>query len=216
MDWSTSVLQNVRRHDLRPRARLRPRGLHPRGGRPGRRPVERDRLRSLRSGRARRPDGAIRPPWPGGGERPPREGYYTGGNIIGAAEEPPPGLRRGLGLAPPAYNPHSGTDWAHLVPDPRDRPRGGGPAPSLAFPLVPHSAAIDAPWNNPAPTAPSPVCAGRKEGFGASPSDHSLQLIKVFLLIVIVVLLAMTLMAAAGSLAPSSVAAEAVSASARP
>jgi len=151
----------------------------------------------------------------GGGRRETfQEGYYTGGNIISTPRD---NLHRIYGAAwderPQRYNPRSGPDWARLVPDPRDRPYGGGPTPSPAYPIIPHSAAIDNIWDNSAPTAPSRECGrdpspplehfggGAPSGRGVAPvtncgADHALQLVKVFLLIIIVVLLAMTLMAA--------------------
>lgn len=181
-------------------------------------PWDRDRLRTSirpfggRDGGVGRVGPTFRAAYPpssrgplGSAARPVRghkEGYYTGGNIISAPRD---NLHRVFGAAwderPQHYNPRSGTDWAHLVPDPRDRPYGGGPAPSLAFPMIPQSAALDNPWNNSAPTAPSRECE-RFGGPAPSPSsggcgaDRSLQLVKIFLLIVVVVLLAMTLMAA--------------------
>lgn len=123
-----------------------------------------------------------------------REGYYTGGNII--SDRSSGNLRRVYNVAwderPQHYNPGSGADWAHLVPDRRARPPGGGPAPSLAYPMITNSEAIVAPSHNPYPSAPSKECFGDK---GAT-ADQCLQLMKV-VLVIIVVLLAMALVTSA-------------------
>jgi hypothetical protein len=149
-----------------------------------------------------------------GSEVPRREGYYTGGNII--SERGSGNDRRVFDVAwderPQHYNPNSGPGWAHLVPDPRARPYGGGPAPSLAFPMTTNSEATVYPSHNPFPSATSKECFSHVErqqapyfGGGASPcctpatsdarQDLYFHLIKIILLVVIVVLLAMTLMA---------------------
>ncbi len=144
---------------------------------------------------------------------PLRENYYTGGNVVSGRGDGLNG-RRVFDVAwderPAHYSPRSGPEWAHLVPDPRDRPHGGGPAPSLAFPKISHSEAIVAPYRNPAP-APAPGCwagacgDGAREGFQAEPvgsrpgagADYCLQALKIGLLFVIVVLLAMMAASAA-------------------
>jgi len=47
---------------------------------------------------------------------------------------------------PMHYNPNAGADWAHLVPPRCSRPYGGGPAPSLAFPILSQSEGLNNPW----------------------------------------------------------------------
>ena len=145
-----------------------------------------------------------------------RENYYTGGNVVSSRKN----LDRVYDVAwdqtPQQYNPNSGASWARLVPNPRDRPYGGGPAPSLAFPMITTSEAMLHPGNSVFPCAPSKECSAgagtsdmphsrcSKEGFLGGGSvlsspitvEVSLQFIKVILLVIIVVLLAMTLAAA--------------------
>lgn len=161
--------------DSRIRAPIRPYGLEDRPGRFGR--------------------SASRPP-----HRPQREGFYTDGNII--SNRAGGNSRRVFDVAwderPQHFNPSSGPEAARLVPDPRVRPHGGGPAPSLAFPLISHSEAVVDPSRNPFPSAPSKECfGGRCCGNCGGGAELGLQLVKVILLVVILVLLAMTLMASA-------------------
>ena len=128
-----------------------------------------------------------------------REGYYTGGNIISSPRGRRPIFDVAWDERPQHYNPRSGEDWAHLVPNPRDRPHGGGWAPSLAFPHITQSEAMVDPYHNPAVGAPSKECfRGASQGIPPLPgqsAEYCLQFIKIILLVVIVVLLAMTLAA---------------------
>jgi hypothetical protein len=154
-----------------------------------------------------------------------REGFY--GNVV--SERGDGQLARVYNAAwderPMHYNPNAGTDWAHLVPSRYDRPYYGGPAPSLAYPVLSQSEGINRPWASQWPATPSAECGGRavpwppaksKEQFGgaggvasetslmqsgasgASPQDTTM-----FILVVVIVLLAVALVSAtshAGSL----------------
>jgi hypothetical protein len=117
-----------------------------------------------------------------------REGYYTGGNIVSNRENQRAVFNVAWDERPLHYNPNAGTDWAHLVPPYSARPYGGGPAPSLAFPMI---------TNSEAQVRPKELFAA---GAGAGACGHSaelvLQVIKVILLVIIVVMLAMSLSAA--------------------
>jgi hypothetical protein len=126
-----------------------------------------------------------------------KEGYYTGGNIISQDKNRERVFDTTWDERPERYNPNSGAEWARLVPNPRDRPYGGGPAPSLAFPMISQSEAMNKPDASVFPSAPAAGCAGR-EGFAVGPSisvANLLQIIKVVLLIIVAVLLAMSLRA---------------------
>lgn len=106
---------------------------------------------------------------------------------------------------PMHYNPNAGTDWAHLVPSRWDRPYYGGPAPSLAYPVLSQSEGINDPRANPWPGTPSPECGMRqvpwppehKESFSAAAAqDTPAQQAQMFILVVIIVLLAVALVSA--------------------
>lgn len=128
-----------------------------------------------------------------------REGYYTGGNIVSGPREKTRAIfHAAWDERPMHYNPNAGTDWAHLVPPPHLRPPGGGPAPSLAFPMI---------TNSEAQVSPKDLFTAGNGGNGGndcgkscdcrqSAAEFTLQIIKVILLVVIVVLLAMSLSAA--------------------
>jgi len=138
-----------------------------------------------------------------------KEGYYTGGNVISQSGYDRQELyNTAWDERPERYNPNSGADWARLVPNPRDRPYGGGPAPSLAFPMISQSEAMNKPDDAVFPSAASSECGtkgcGRphavRENFAGLPSaravvtvDALLQVFKVILLFVVVILLAMAL-----------------------
>lgn len=115
---------------------------------------------------------------------------------------------------PMHYNPNAGKDWAHLVPPPCARPYGGGPAPSLAFPLwVTQSEGADNPRVAPQNGSLSRECfTGGTAAQAAAPlaqaaaplaqaaappaqalSAQNMELLKIMLLIVLVVMLAMTM-----------------------
>jgi hypothetical protein len=134
------------------------------------------------------PEGAMGPsPRPGPARERPgvREGFY--GNIISSRRGFRPVFDVAWDERPLHFNPSAGADWAHLVPDPAARPPGGGPAPSLAFPLIPRGVALNAPKDlfRPDPggaPAREPAAADRQPGYAV-----------VFLLILLVVLLALVL-----------------------
>lgn len=119
-----------------------------------------------------------------------REGFYTGGNIVSDRHNNHAVFDAAWDERPLHYSPSAGPDWAHLVPSPRQRPPGGGPAPSLAFPMITQSEAQVGPKDL--------FTGGRAPGPGPDgwTPELALQLIKVVLLLVIVVLLALTLRAA--------------------
>ena len=125
-----------------------------------------------------------------------KEGYYTGGNIISDRENNHAVFDVAWDERPMHYNPSAGPGWAHLVPSATQRPPYGGPAPSLAFPMISTSEAQ---------VGPKDLFTGSNgHGGHGGHSGHGvcielaplLQIIKVVLLFVIVVLLAMTLVAA--------------------
>jgi hypothetical protein len=118
-----------------------------------------------------------------------REGFY--GNILSSHRNNHAIFDSTWDERPMHYNPSAGSDWAHLVPPPRLRPYGGGPAPSLAFPIISQSEAL----NRPKDLFQGGETAADQSCKCPSP-DRLLQLIKIVLLIVIVVLLAMTLISA--------------------
>jgi hypothetical protein len=158
-------------------------------------PYDRDRLEApiRRYG----PKGPPRRP-PAG---PRREGFF--GNVISDRGNTRAVFDVAWDERPLHFNPHSGTDWAHLVPPPSAH---RGPP---AFPLITRSEAANNPGAVQLPGAPSKECFGGGAcGHPAACSacgrstELNLQYLKVFLLIVIVVLLALTLMAA-GRLARS-------------
>jgi hypothetical protein len=125
-----------------------------------------------------------------------REGFY--GNIVSSKRNNHAIFDAAWDERPMHYNPNAGSDWAHLVPHPSQRPYGGGPAPSLAFPKITASEALN---------GPKDLFQGHVGDAGASPPSaqevarrearrevsRTLQIVKVVLLVVVVVLLAMTL-----------------------
>jgi hypothetical protein len=145
----------------------------------------------------------VREGFRGGGRQdaaPGREHYYTGGNVVSSRRNIDSVYDVAWDRRPQRYNPNSGAEWAQLVPDPFKRPYGGGPAPSLAFPMISQSEAMNHVGSSRAPVAGVP---GR-EGFAASIDTGTIsvasitttvQIIMVVLLFIIVILLAMTLAA---------------------
>ena len=123
-----------------------------------------------------------------------REGYYTGGNVISDNENRRAVFDAAWDERPLHYNPHAGTDWSHLVPPQSCRPHGGGPAPSLAFPMITNSEAQVSPKDL---FAAGPAGAPAPAARACCGAEMTLQVIKVILLFVIVVMLAMALAAAA-------------------
>ena len=104
------------------------------------------------------------PPRPAGAPHGQREGFY--GNIV--SERGDGQLARVYNAAwderPMHYNPNAGTDWAHLVPSRYDRPYYGGPAPSLAYPILSQSEGVNRPWASSWPGAPSAECRDMRQG----------------------------------------------------
>lgn len=114
-----------------------------------------------------------------------RETYYTGGNIVSRDGD----KRRAIFDAawderPMHYNPNAGTDWAHLVPPYARRPYGGGPAPSLAFPMITNSEAQVGPKDL------FSVGGGAAAATAASSTAGLISIIQVVLLVVLVVMMA--------------------------
>jgi hypothetical protein len=131
-----------------------------------------------------------------GTPRSSREGFY--GNVV--SERGDGELARVYNVAwderPMHYNPNAGTDWAHLVPSRADRPYGGGPAPSLAFPLQTPSEGLNNPQASSWASAP---CRGSpaKESFqGQTPTTPTLssQDVQLFILVIVIILLSVALM----------------------
>jgi hypothetical protein len=119
-----------------------------------------------------------------------REGFY--GNIVSSKRNNHAIFDAAWDERPMHYNPNAGSDWAHLVPLPSQRPYGGGPAPSLAFPIITPSEALNKPKD--LFQGQLQETAGREARREARREvDRTLQILKVVLLVVIVVLLAMML-----------------------
>lgn len=151
---------------------------------------------------ARQPDVGV--PWRGRGRQRVKEGYYTGGNIISDNKNRESVFDTTWDERPERYNPNSGAEWARLVPNPRDRPYGGGPAPSRAFPMITQSEAMNKPDSLVFPDAPSRACS--REGFtpagalaglaSAGAVEAVIRIITLVLLVIVAVLLAMSLASA--------------------
>jgi hypothetical protein len=147
----------------------------------------------------RRYGGYTAPP----GAKGRKEGFY--GNVVSSRENNRRVFNAAWDERPMHYNPNSGRAWAHLVNQPR-------PEFSPTFPPITQSEALNDPRSVSLPGSPSRECAGLgcgREGFaggahggGRSCDCQGLQLLKVFLLVVIVVLLSLIL-SAAGRVAKS-------------
>lgn len=98
---------------------------------------------------------------------------------------------------PEHYNPAAGADRAHLVPPPCARPYGGGPAPSLAFPVLSQSEGANNPNAYAGAGVPARECFGGAPAAAAGPCPHcghgatAQQFTRTFLLILALVLAAM-------------------------
>jgi hypothetical protein len=124
-----------------------------------------------------------------------REGFH--GNIVSSKRNNHAIFDAAWDERPMHYNPSAGSDWAHLVPHPSQRPYGGGPAPSLAFPMITASESLNNPkdlFQGSASGGVTPQEAARRET--RREVDRMLQIVKVVLLVIVVVLLAMTLVSA--------------------
>ncbi len=140
-----------------------------------------------RHGRPARHPGVGVPSRPGG-----REGYYTGGNIISDRENNHAVFDVAWDERPMHYNPNAGAEWAHLVPSQTQRPYGGGPAPSLAFPMITNSEAQVSPKDffTPGKNQGNPDAKAR-----AAVAEITLAVLKVVLFVILAILLAMAIIA---------------------
>jgi hypothetical protein len=131
------------------------------------------------------------------GGAPRREAFY--GNVVSDRRNSRAIYDVAWDERPLRYNPNAGADWAELVPPPQLRPPGGGPAPSLAYPIITQSEAANGTKDLFAANS-CQACHSRPSPCSGLTAELALQFVKIIILIVIVVLLAMTL-SAAGRLA---------------
>jgi hypothetical protein len=116
-----------------------------------------------------------------------RERFYIGGSD---RENNPAVFNAAWDERPLRYNPNAGAGWAELVPPYRDRPYGGGPAPSRAYP----------PWtSSEGQVAPQELFTGSANAGAGAFAGCGVATAGLVLLVAVVVLLALTL-AAAGRL----------------